>query len=105
VVICLEQGANVLHMVQLMPLPPHYLSLIKIQNSLALLVPAYPGFPGKEVINRCLYLMYYTLHHNTEYIVRSRRGQQNWFRGQGAFNFTKFLLLEKFCCLSKIWEF
>jgi len=28
VVICLEQGANVLHMVQLMPLPPHHLLLL-----------------------------------------------------------------------------
>jgi len=27
VVICLQQGANDLHMVQLMPLPPHHLSL------------------------------------------------------------------------------
>jgi len=27
VVICLEQGANDLHMVQLMPLPPHFLLL------------------------------------------------------------------------------
>ena len=27
VIICLEQGANDLHMVQLMPLPPHHLSL------------------------------------------------------------------------------
>jgi len=37
--------------------------------------------------------------------VRSRRGPQNWFRGQGAFNNAKFLLLEKFCWLSKIGEF
>jgi len=27
-VICLEQGANNLHMVQLMPVPPHHLLLI-----------------------------------------------------------------------------
>jgi len=27
VVICLERGANDLHMVQLMPLPPHHLLL------------------------------------------------------------------------------
>jgi len=26
-VMCLERGANDLHMVQLMPLPPHHLSL------------------------------------------------------------------------------
>ena len=33
-VICLERGANDLHMVQLMPLPPHHLCSIKIQNGL-----------------------------------------------------------------------
>jgi len=31
-VICLQQGANDLHMVQLMPLPPRHLLLIKMQN-------------------------------------------------------------------------
>jgi len=40
-----------------------------------------------------------------DYFVRSRGGHQNWFRGQGSFNNTKFLLLQKFCWLSKIWEF
>ena len=34
-VICLERGANDLHMVQLMPLPPHHLCFSKIQNGLA----------------------------------------------------------------------
>ena len=43
-VICLERGANDLHMVQLIPLPPHY--LIKIQIGLTFLVPAYRGCPG-----------------------------------------------------------
>jgi len=33
--ICLEQGADDLHMVQLMPLPPHHL-LLQIQNGLPL---------------------------------------------------------------------
>jgi len=45
-VICLQQGANVLHVVQLMPLLPHHLLLhenIKIQTGLAFLVSAYPG--------------------------------------------------------------
>jgi len=41
VVICLERGANDLHMVQLMPLPPIISCFIKIQNSSAFLVPAY----------------------------------------------------------------
>jgi len=34
VVICLEQGADDLHMVQLMPLPHHHLCFSKIQNGL-----------------------------------------------------------------------
>jgi len=34
VVTCLERGANDLHMVQLMPLPPHHLLPSKIQNGL-----------------------------------------------------------------------
>jgi len=44
-VICLERGANDLHVVQLMPLPPHYL-LFTFQ------VPAYPGCPGKKAFKR-----------------------------------------------------
>jgi len=35
---CLQQGANVSHMLQQMPLPPHHLFL----------VPAYSGCRGKE---------------------------------------------------------
>ena len=50
-VICLEQGANDLHMVQLMPLPPHHL-FIKIQVGLTSAVPAYPGCPGKKAIKQ-----------------------------------------------------
>ena len=48
-VCCLEQGANDLHIVQLMPLPS---SFIKIQIGLTFLVPAYPGCPGKEAVKR-----------------------------------------------------
>ena len=33
-VICIERGANDLHMVQLMPLPPYHLCSSKIQNVL-----------------------------------------------------------------------
>ena len=48
-VICLQWGANDLHMVQLMPLPPHHLSLHKnLEWFTSFLVPAYPGCPGKE---------------------------------------------------------
>ena len=48
VVICLERGANDLHMVQLMPLPPRHLFMLQ-QNPewFILLVPAYTGCPGK----------------------------------------------------------
>jgi len=49
-VICLEQGANGLPMVQLMPLPLMISCFIKIQNGFAFLVPAYPGCPGKKAI-------------------------------------------------------
>jgi len=44
IVICLERGANDVQMVQLMPLPPHYLLLhcfIKIQIGLTFLLLAY----------------------------------------------------------------
>jgi len=50
VVICLQQGADCLHMVQLMPLLSQNAtvsSLILIQTGLTFLVLAYPG-PGKE---------------------------------------------------------
>jgi len=46
-IICLERGANDLHMVQLMPLPPHHL-LLHIGSTF--LVPAYPGCPAKEAV-------------------------------------------------------
>jgi len=39
-VIYLERDANDLHMVQ----------LIKIQNGLTFLLPAYPGCPGKQAV-------------------------------------------------------
>jgi len=56
VVICLKQGADCLHMVQLMPLrlqTPS--SLASFKSRLVLLfqyIPAYPGFPGKEAVKR-----------------------------------------------------
>ena len=52
-VICLERGANDLHMVQLMPLPPPS-SLAPVKSRLVyLLVPAYPGCPRKRPLNGC----------------------------------------------------
>jgi len=55
VVICLEQGADCLLMVLLMPLPsqnPIISCLIQIQTGFTLLVPAYAGCPEKEAIKR-----------------------------------------------------
>ena len=43
-VICLERGANDLHMVQLMPLPPHHLCFSKIQNRIV--YPSGTSLPG-----------------------------------------------------------
>jgi len=49
--ICMERGANCMHMVQLMPVPsktPSSLALFKIPTGFTFLVPAYPGCPRKE---------------------------------------------------------
>ena len=53
-VICLERGANDLHMVQLMPLPPHHLLLQQNPEWFILLAlaPAYPSYPGKKAVKR-----------------------------------------------------
>ena len=48
-VICLERGANDLHM----PLPPHHLLLQQNPEWFILLVLAYPGCPGKKAV-KCL---------------------------------------------------
>jgi len=47
-IICLERGANDLHMVQLMALPPHRLLLHWNPEWFTFLVPACPGCPGKK---------------------------------------------------------
>ena len=57
-VICLELGANDLHMIQLMPLP--FDCFIKIQSGLTVLVPAYAGCPGKEAA-KCLFVCQFRL--------------------------------------------
>ena len=49
-VIYLEQSANDLHIVQLMPMPPIISCFVKIQNGSAFLVPDYPGCPEKDAI-------------------------------------------------------
>ena len=50
--ICLERGANDLHMVQQMPLPPRHLLLQQNPEWFILLVLAYPGCPGKKAVKR-----------------------------------------------------
>ena len=47
--VCLERGAD-LHMAQLMPLPLTVSCSSKIQIGFTFLVPAYPGYPGKEAV-------------------------------------------------------
>ena len=56
-VVCLERGANDLHMVRmvrLMPLPPCDLLLQQNPEWFILLVLAYPGCPGKKAVNGCV---------------------------------------------------
>jgi len=57
VVICLERGAD-LHMAQLMSLPLTVSCFSKIQIDFTLLVPAYPGSPGKRAVKRMLACLY-----------------------------------------------
>ena len=52
-VICLQRGADCLHMVQLMPLhakTPSSLASFKSRLVFTCLVPAYPGCPGKQAV-------------------------------------------------------
>ena len=56
VVICLERGAD-LHIAQLMPLPLTVSCSSKIQIGFTFLVPAYPGYPGKEAVKWLLLLL------------------------------------------------
>ena len=56
VVVCLERGAD-LHTAQLMPLPLTVSCSSKIQISFTFLVPAYPGYPGKEAVKWLLLLL------------------------------------------------
>jgi len=52
--ICLERGAD-LHMAQLMPLPLTVSCFNKIQIGFTFLVPAYPGYSGKEAVKWLLW--------------------------------------------------
>ena len=62
VVICLERGANDLHMVQLMPLPPRHLLLQQNPEWFILLVQAYLGCPGQRSLNGCVWNRYSVVH-------------------------------------------
>jgi len=55
-VICLDRGAD-LHIAQLMPLPLTVSCSSKIQIGFTFLVPAYPGYPGKEAVKWLLLLL------------------------------------------------
>ena len=73
-VICLEQGANDLHMVQLMPLPPIITCFIKIQNGLPFrcwltqVVREKRPLNGYNVVQLCTYLfLIFLLTHKFDY--------------------------------------
>ena len=51
-VICLERGANDLHVVQLMQCHSIISCFIKIQNDLIFLLLAYPACSGKEAVKQ-----------------------------------------------------
>jgi len=57
-VICLEQSADDLHIVQLMPLPAHDLLFHYNPEWCTLLVPAYRGCPGKRPLIECLSVVF-----------------------------------------------
>ena len=59
-VVCLERGAD-LHMAQLMPLPLTVSCSSKIQIGFTFLVPANPGYPGKEAVKWLLLYGCYSL--------------------------------------------
>ena len=68
-VLCLEQGANDLHTVQLMPPPPHHLLLQQNPEWFILLVAAYPGCPGKKAVKRlCVCIVHDLLMYILKYI-------------------------------------
>jgi len=56
VVVCLERGAD-LHMAQRITLPLTVSCFSKIQIGSTFLVPAYPGYPGKEAVKWLLLLL------------------------------------------------
>ena len=70
----MEQSANDLHVVQLMPLPVCHLILscfIKIQISLSDLVPAYTGCAGKEAVKWVCFIYSYGILHVNVHLSQS----------------------------------
>ena len=51
-IICLERGADCLHMALLMPLPLTVSCFSKIQVGSTFLVPVHPGSPGQRAIKQ-----------------------------------------------------
>ena len=80
-VICLERGANDLHMVQLMPLPPPHLLLQQNPEWFILLLPAYPGCPGKKVVKRLCVCVFVFMCYNLVYLqnVSAIEAEKNYF--------------------------
>jgi len=59
---------NDMHMVQLMPLPPHHLLLHEIKIGLTFLIPAYSSCTGKEAI-KWLFVCLFNVHRNGDFCV------------------------------------
>ena len=74
-VVCLERGANDLHMVQQMSLPPHHL-LLQQNSEWYLLVglAAHPGCPGKKAVKRlCVFVCVCVCDLNVQQLTIARR--------------------------------
>ena len=70
-VICLERGANDLHMVQLMPLPPHHLFCFsKIQNGLSFWYRPTQVVLEKRPLNVCVLCVCGDYDHHGELFLR-----------------------------------
>ena len=86
-VICLKQGADCLHMVQLMPLPsknPTISCLIKIQKGFIFVVLNYSGCLGKKAVRRVFDCLFVLLYINTlPYLLteKSARRQASILKG------------------------
>jgi len=71
--ICLEQGADLHFMVQLMPLPLTVSCSSKIQIGFIFLVPAHLGSPGKRAVKRvcvCVCVVRYPSHYTVFSTIR-----------------------------------